>query len=47
MALASFSKRKVLELDDERRAAMVSNQLVVLCVECDAQLVVNSGVLYR
>jgi len=46
MALARLSENKVVELDDERRAAMVSNLLVVLCGNRDAQPVVNSGSLY-
>ena len=37
---------KVVELDDERKAAMVSNLLVVLCGNRDAQPIVNSGSLY-
>jgi hypothetical protein len=36
----------VVELDDERRAAMVSNLMVVLCGERDTQPVVNTGTLY-
>jgi regulator of protease activity HflC (stomatin/prohibitin superfamily) len=46
MALAELSKRKVVELDPERRAAMVSNLLVVLCGERGTQPVVNAGSLY-
>jgi regulator of protease activity HflC (stomatin/prohibitin superfamily) len=46
MALDQLSKRGVVELDDERRAAMVSNLLVVLCSDNDAQPVVNTGSLY-
>lgn len=46
MALSRLSENKVVELDDERRAAMVSNLLVVLCGNRDAQPVVNSGSLY-
>jgi hypothetical protein len=46
MALASLSEKKVVELDDERRAAMVSNLMVVLCGERAAQPVVNTGTLY-
>ncbi|MCJ7421098.1 SPFH domain-containing protein [Sphingomicrobium astaxanthinifaciens] len=45
-ALADLSKRDVVELDDERRAAMVSNLMVVLCGERDTQPVVNAGSLY-
>lgn len=46
IALDQLSKRKILELDDERKAAMVSNLMVVLCGEENAQPVVNSGSLY-
>jgi len=47
MALASLSEKNVVELDDERRAAMVSNLMVVLCGERDTQPVVNTGSLYQ
>ncbi len=46
MALERLSKNNVVELDDERKAVMVSNLLVVLCGNHDAQPVVNSGTLY-
>jgi len=46
MALKSLSEKNVVELDDERRAAMVSNLMVVLCSDRDAQPVVNAGTLY-
>ncbi len=46
MALTLLSEKKVVELDDERRAAMVSNLMVVLCGERDTQPVVNAGSLY-
>jgi len=46
MALTMLSEKKVVELDDERRAAMVSNLMVVLCGERDTQPVVNTGTLY-
>jgi len=46
MALKSLSEKNVVELDDERRAAMVSNLMVVLCSERDTQPVVNTGTLY-
>ena len=46
MALTQLSEKNVVELDDERRAAMVSNLMVVLCGERDAQPVVNAGSLY-
>ena len=47
MALAMLSEKQVVELDDERRAAMVSNLMVVLCGERDTQPVVNTGTLYQ
>jgi regulator of protease activity HflC (stomatin/prohibitin superfamily) len=47
MALTMLSEKKVVELDDERRAAMVSNLMVVLCGERDTQPVVNTGTLYQ
>ncbi len=46
MALEELSRKNVVELDDERKAVMVSNLLVVLCGNHDAQPVVNSGSLY-
>jgi regulator of protease activity HflC (stomatin/prohibitin superfamily) len=46
MALQKLSENKIVELDDERKAAMVSNLLVVLCGNKDAQPVVNSGSIY-
>ena len=46
MALDRLSENKVVVLDDERKAAMVSNLLVVLCGNRDAQPIVNSGSLY-
>ncbi|WP_088306961.1 SPFH domain-containing protein [Novosphingobium sp. B 225] len=46
MALGMLSEKNVVELDDERRAAMVSNLMVVLCGERDTQPVVNAGSLY-
>jgi len=46
MALDELSKRSVVELDEERKAAMVSNLLVVLCSEQNTQPVVNTGTLY-
>ena len=47
MALEMLSAKNVVELDDERRAAMVSNLMVVLCGERDTQPVVNTGSLYQ
>ena len=46
MALEKLKEDDVVDLDDERKAAMVSNLLVVLCGNRDAQPVVNSGSLY-
>ena len=47
MALDQLSAKNVVELDDERRAAMVSNLMVVLCGERDTQPIVNAGSLYQ
>lgn len=47
MALAHLAEGKVIELDEERKAAMVSNLLVVLCSDRHAQPVVNAGSLYH
>jgi regulator of protease activity HflC (stomatin/prohibitin superfamily) len=47
MALDMLSEKKIVHLDDERRAAMVSNLMVVLCSERDTQPVVNAGSLYQ
>jgi regulator of protease activity HflC (stomatin/prohibitin superfamily) len=47
LALEQLSAKNVVELDDERRAAMVSNLMVVLCGERDAQPVLNTGTLYQ
>ena len=46
MALRKLSEGNIVDLDDERKAAMVSNLLVVLCGNRDAQPIVNSGSLY-
>ncbi|MCD6339559.1 MAG: SPFH domain-containing protein [Verrucomicrobia bacterium] len=46
MALRDLAEHKVVELDDERRATMVSNLLVVLCGESEAVPVINTGTLY-
>ena len=46
MALEMLSEKQVVQLDEERKAAMVSNLLVVLCSERSTQPVVNSGSLY-
>jgi regulator of protease activity HflC (stomatin/prohibitin superfamily) len=45
-ALNGLAARNLMQLDDERRAAMVSNLLVVLCSDNDAQPVINTGTLY-
>ena len=47
MALDNLSKQGVIELDDERKAAMVSNLMVVLCADKDVTPVVNSGTLHN
>ena len=47
MALQQLSDKGVVQLDDERKAAMVSNLMVVLCGERDTQPVVNAGTLYQ
>lgn len=46
MALEQLSKKEIVQLDEERKAAMVSNLMVVLCSERSAQPVVNAGSLY-
>jgi regulator of protease activity HflC (stomatin/prohibitin superfamily) len=45
-ALKGLSERSIVNLDDERKAAMVSNLLVVLCSDKDTQPIVNTGTLY-
>jgi len=45
-ALELLAEKEVIELDEERKAAMVSNLLVVLCAETEAQPVINTGSLY-
>jgi regulator of protease activity HflC (stomatin/prohibitin superfamily) len=47
MALTKLSEESIVELDEERKAAMVSNLLVVLCADRDTQPVVNTGTLYH
>jgi len=47
MALQELSERDVIELDDERKATMVSNLLIVLCSETDTQPVINTGTLHN
>ncbi len=46
MALDQLAEKKIVELDDERRATMVSNLLVVLCSDKHTQPVINTGSLY-
>ena len=46
MALTKLGENEIVQLDEERKAAMVSNLLVILCGNRDAQPVVNSGSLY-
>ena len=46
MALQKLSENDIVELDEERKAAMVSNLLVVLCGNKDPQPIVNSGSIY-
>jgi regulator of protease activity HflC (stomatin/prohibitin superfamily) len=46
MALSELSEKRVVELDDERKAAMVSNLMTVLCAESEVQPVINTGTLY-
>jgi hypothetical protein len=47
MALQLLSGRDIVELDNERKAAMVSNLLVVLCGERSTQPVINTGTIYQ
>jgi len=47
LALNRLSEQRIIELDEERKAAMVSNLLVVLCGEQRAQPVLNAGTLYQ
>ena len=46
MALRELAEKQVVTLDDERKAAMVSNLMVVLCGESEVHPVVNAGTLY-
>ncbi len=46
-ALKGLSERSIVELDDERKAAMVSNLLVVLCSDKETQPIINTGTLYN
>jgi hypothetical protein len=47
MALAKLSEKGIVHLDEERKAAMVSNLLVVLCGEKSVSPIVNAGTLYN
>jgi hypothetical protein len=47
LALKKLSAENIVELDDERKAAMVSNLMVVLCGEKAAQPILNAGTLYN
>jgi regulator of protease activity HflC (stomatin/prohibitin superfamily) len=47
MALSELSKKDIIELDEERKASMVSNLMVVLCADKDVAPVVNTGTLYN
>ena len=47
MALAELSEKNLLDLDEERKAAMVGNLLVVLCGEKPAEPIINAGTLYH
>ena len=46
MALEQLSDKKIVELDEEKKAAMVSNLMVVLCGDKDATPIVNTGTLH-
>ena len=46
LALARLSEKNMVQLDEERKAAMVSNLLVVLCGDHQVQPVINTGTLY-
>jgi hypothetical protein len=47
MALKELAEKEIIRLDDERRASMVSNLLVVLCGDSEAKPVINTGSLYQ
>lgn len=47
MALHQLSKRNIIDLDDEKKAAMVSNLMIVLCSDRDASPVINTGTLHQ
>jgi hypothetical protein len=46
MALEQLSMKKIVDLDEEKKAAMVSNLMVVLCGDKDATPIVNTGTLH-
>jgi hypothetical protein len=46
MALKELAEKQVVQLDDDRRAAMVSNLMVVLCGETEVHPIINTGTLY-
>jgi hypothetical protein len=45
--LERLSRKNIVQLDEERKAAMVSNLLVVLCSESSTQPIINTGTLYQ
>ena len=47
MALDQLSKQNIIEMDEDKKAAMVSNLMVVLCSDKDATPIVNTGTLYQ
>jgi hypothetical protein len=47
MALEMLARGKIVELDEDRKAAMVSNLMVVLCGDRETQPVVNTGTIYQ
>ena len=47
LALNKFANDGIIELDDDKKAAMVSNLMVVLCGQENAQPIINSGTLYQ
>ena len=47
MALEELSKKEVVDMDEEKKASMVSNLMVVLCSDKDATPVVNTGTLHQ
>jgi hypothetical protein len=47
MAIAELSQKEVIELDEERKAVMVSNLMVVLCADKDVSPVINTGTLHQ